>query len=67
MAAKPSPKHEPISESPEVAALRKRIRGEPITDVERALLARATRKPTGPGIPHAEIMAELEERRRCGR
>ncbi len=53
-----------MKDSPEVAALRKSIRGEPLTDEERALLATATRKPPGPGVPHAEVMRMLEERKR---
>jgi hypothetical protein len=54
----------PDEESPAVAALRKLARGESLTDAERALLA--TRKPSGPGIPHAAVMAELAERERRG-
>jgi hypothetical protein len=53
-------------ESPAVAALRKLARGEPLTEAERALLDRATRKPSGPGTPHAAVMAELAERERRG-
>jgi len=49
-----------------VAALRKMARGEPLTDAERTLLAAATRKPEGPGIPHSAVMAELAERERRG-
>jgi hypothetical protein len=64
MAAKPSAQQ---VDAPAVVALQKRIRGEALTDVERPLLATATRKPLGAGIPHADIMAELEERRRAGR
>ena len=59
----PSYEHE---DSPEVAALRKRIRGEPLSAAEDALLASATRKPSGPGVLHAEVMAELAERERRG-
>jgi hypothetical protein len=53
-------------EAPEVVALRKRVRGEPLTDDERNLLATATRKPTGPTVPHAAVMAELVKRERPG-
>jgi hypothetical protein len=62
----PQPSRKP-TEAPEVEALRKKIRGEPLNDEERALLARATRKPSGPGIPHATIEAELAERQRHGK
>jgi hypothetical protein len=49
--------------SAEVAALRKKIRGEPLTDEETALLARASRKPSGPGTPiTGEQMTALLER-----
>ena len=54
-------------DSTEVAALRKKMRGEPLTAEEQALLARATRKPTGEGaVPQETIEAMLEERRRLG-
>jgi hypothetical protein len=49
-------------EAPEVIALRKKVRGEPLTDDERDLLATATRKPTGPTVAHAVVMAELAKR-----
>jgi hypothetical protein len=56
-------------EQPEVAALRKKIRGEPLTPDEAALLAptsetRARVAAMGPGIPHEQIEAMLEDRRR---
>ncbi len=56
-------------DSPVVAALRKRIRGEPTTEAEDALLnmplTDAQRaRIAGPNIPHAEVMAELEARRK---
>ena len=51
-------------DSPAVAAFRKKARGEPLTEAEEALLQNATRKPNGPGIPHEQIEAMLEERRR---
>jgi hypothetical protein len=53
-------------DSPEVAAFRKKARGEPLADAERDLLANATRKPA-PGartVPHEKIEELLEERRR---
>jgi hypothetical protein len=53
-------------DSPQVAALRKRARGEPLSDEERALLARPGRKPQGPTVPHEAVMRELEERQRRG-
>jgi hypothetical protein len=57
------------SDSPEVAAFRKRMRGEPLTDAERELLADATRKlPTGTvTVPHSVVMAELADRERLGK
>jgi hypothetical protein len=52
-------------DSPEVAALRKKARGEPLTEAERTLLATATRKPSpGPTVSHEQIEAMLDERRR---
>ena len=54
-------------ESPEVAALRKKIRGETLSTEEQALLARATRKRSGPATPHAAIEAQLIERLRNGK
>jgi hypothetical protein len=53
-------------DSPEVAAFRKKARGEPLTDAERELLANATRKPDPAArtVPHERIEAMLEERRR---
>jgi hypothetical protein len=60
-----APKHD---DSPEVAALRKKARGQPLSDAERALLASATRKPTaGPTVPHETVESMLEQRRRQGR
>jgi hypothetical protein len=53
-------------DSPEVAALRKRIRGETVTAEESARLASATRKPEGSSVPHARIEELVEERRRRG-
>jgi hypothetical protein len=54
-------------DSPQVAALRKRARGEVLTEGEAALLARPGRKPSGPGVPHETVMALLEERARAPR
>jgi hypothetical protein len=57
---------EPV-DSPAVAALRKRIRGETLTADEQTLLANATRKPaSGPTVPHEEVMRMLAERERRG-
>jgi hypothetical protein len=53
-------------DSPEVAALRKRLRGEPLTAEEEAILARTYRTPTGPTVPRAAVMAEFAERERRG-
>ncbi len=46
------------SDSPEVAALRKKIRGESLTDEERELLARVSRKPSGAGVPLTQEQVE---------
>ena len=53
-------------DSPQVAALRKRARGESLTEAEAAPLAGATRKASGPGVPHEDVMRELAERDRRG-
>jgi hypothetical protein len=54
-------------DSPEVVALRKKGRGEPLTDQEKVLLVRPGRKPTpGPTVPHEFVEALLEARRRRG-
>jgi len=58
-------------EQPEVAALRKKIRREPLTPDEAALIAptretHARVAAMGPGIPHAQVAAELAERLRRG-
>jgi hypothetical protein len=50
-------------ESPAAAAARNAPKGEPLTDEERACVEVARRRP---GIPHAEVMRELEERKRRG-
>jgi hypothetical protein len=44
----------------------KAARGEPLTDEERTLLAGPGRNPAGPGVPHAQVVAELAERQRRG-
>jgi hypothetical protein len=52
----------------EVAALRKKIRGEALTDEERALLASVSRTPNGSGEPltQEQLSALLSERARAG-
>jgi hypothetical protein len=62
-AGRPSPVTPP--DSPEVAAFRKKARGEPLTDAERALLANATRKPL-PGVTFTQeqVSALLAARER---
>ena len=61
--AEPARKHD---DSPEVAALRKKLRGETLTAAEEALLAQRYRKPEGPTTPHEEVMRELADRQRRG-
>jgi len=65
MASEPARKHE---DSPEVAALRKKIRGEPLTEIERAILEATYRTPSGPGTPisQEQMTALLAERARRG-
>jgi len=61
-----APQHE---DSPEVAALRKKARGEALTPAEETILARTYRKPPEgerPGVPHEEIMRRLAERKSRG-
>jgi hypothetical protein len=57
-------------DSPAVAALRKKIRGETLSPEEQAILARSSRKPTpeqvASSIPHEQLMAALRERERLG-
>ncbi|HEV3189363.1 MAG TPA: hypothetical protein VGY54_02640 [Polyangiaceae bacterium] len=55
-------------DSPEVAALRKKIQGVPLTDDEKQLLARISRKPSGAGesITQEQLSALLAERSRRG-
>jgi hypothetical protein len=54
------------ADSPEVAALRRRLRGEALTPAEAELLAARARKPSGPTVPHGDVMRELAERQRRG-
>jgi hypothetical protein len=63
-----APAPDPKSEHPEVAALRKKIRGEPLTDEDRQLLARMSRRPTSGGVPisQEQMTALLAERKRRG-
>jgi hypothetical protein len=55
-------------EQPEVAALKKKIRGEPLTEEETALLANATRKPAAGAVTFSQeqVSALLAERARRG-
>jgi hypothetical protein len=55
-------------DSPEVAALRKKIRGEALTEEERALLASVSRKPSASGdaLTQEQLSALLSERSRAG-
>jgi hypothetical protein len=57
------------ADSPEVVAFRKAARGEPLSEEEGTLLAKATRKvPSGTAtVLHAAVVAELEERERVGK
>jgi hypothetical protein len=63
-----APAPDPKSEQPEVAALRKKIRGEPLTDEDRRLLARVSRKPASGGVPisQEQMTSLLIERQRRG-
>jgi hypothetical protein len=60
--AKPVPPVE--DEQPEVRVLRKKVRGEALTDEDRAVLERISRTAPRDAVPHAEVMRELEERKR---
>jgi hypothetical protein len=64
MSAKPHPVAEP--DSPEVAALRRFVRGESLTDSEKALLEARSRAPSGATVPHADVERLLAERLRRG-
>ena len=69
MGPEPPRKHDDApTDSPEVAALRKKIRGEPLTEAERATLEATYRKPAGPGTPisQEQMTALLAERERAG-
>jgi hypothetical protein len=55
------------SEPPEVTALRKKIRGEALTDEEAQLLARVSRRPEGGApISQEQMTALVAERKRRG-
>jgi hypothetical protein len=58
----------PAGEQAEVVALRKKIRGEPLTETEQSLLASLSRKPRDGGVPitREQMSALLEERKRRG-
>jgi hypothetical protein len=65
-ASQPEREHE---QAPEVAALRKKIRGEPLAEGEEAILARTYRKPEGApreSVSQAQLEAMLAERKRRG-
>jgi hypothetical protein len=53
-------------DSPEVAALRKRLRGEALTPAEEALLTARARKPAAVTVPHEDVLRELADRKRRG-
>jgi hypothetical protein len=64
MSSAPAP--DPNLEQLEVAALRKKIRGEPLTDAEVTLLASATRKPAaGVTFTQEQVTALLAARARA--
>jgi len=50
-------------EAPSLIAARKAPKGEPLSEEERARIEAARR---GRGVPHAEILRQLEERKRSG-
>jgi hypothetical protein len=53
-------------DSPQVAALRKQARGEPLTDEEKALLAAVPgRKPAAPGVPVDGDVVHVDRIRRA--
>jgi hypothetical protein len=49
-----------------VEVLRKKIRGEPMSAREKAIMASNTGSVRRRTAPHSEVMAELRERRRRG-
>ena len=49
-----------MKDSPQVAALRKKARGEPLTDEENRQLTGSARKAGEPGVAHAQVEAELQ-------
>jgi hypothetical protein len=53
-------------DSAQVTALRKKARGEPLTDAERVLLDRSGRRPEGVTVPHEVVVGELAHRQRRG-
>jgi hypothetical protein len=55
-----------MRDAPQLVALRKKARGEPLSDEEHALLARVGPKPHGPTVPHEAVLQELAERQRRG-
>jgi hypothetical protein len=61
-----APRPAPPVDSPEVAALRKRLRGEALTAREQEILATTARKPEGSTVSHDVVMRELAERERRG-
>jgi hypothetical protein len=72
MASEPARKYEDApdeaNDSPEVAALRKKIRGQPLSETERATLEATYRKPP-PGtvtFSQEQVTALLSERRGDG-
>jgi hypothetical protein len=70
MASEPARKYEnapnEANDSPQVAALRKRIRGEALSAAERDTLEASYRKPRERTVAHAVVMRELAERRHRG-
>ena len=71
MAARPSspPVSDDAADQPEVRALRKKIRGEALTEEERVCLEATYHRPAwadGPTFSQAQITALLEARRRLG-
>jgi hypothetical protein len=54
------------SDSATMLALRKKMRGDPLTDEERELIAKVAGKPSSGGLPisQEELAALVEERRK---